>query len=320
MASAHRVSSFLGFSFSLLLTLATSADAVDLSPSTHTPIPGDFNGDGRMDALFQPLDEKIGGAIVLQDGQGNLTVVAQGWNPGYLGLDWSAGKSTLTTADLNGDGRDDVLVQPSHTPDAQVCANATSPTIAGCNAAVLITDPTAQLLKVSQLLPPGYLGLDWSAAVSQVTVGDFDGDHQKELLLQPVQPGAQGGIVHADLNGNLVAVVQALADGYLGRRWNATDVQLYVGDFNGDGRQDLLMQVKAGHSDPGAHLLLPYNTINVGVTPTGAVWAIERVNGATTLDYLKHGSNPGLDNFIQRTWKPGMSDEQLGDLVRRYDH
>lgn len=314
MASAQRVSSLPAFSLSLLMGLATTADAVDLSPSTHTTIAGDFNGDGRMDALFQPLDEQTGGAILLQDGQGNLTVVAQGWNPGYLGLDWSAAKSTLTTADLNGDGRDDVLVQPNQTPDAQTCAGAASPTVAGCNAAVLITDPTAQLLKVSQLLPPGYLGLDWSAADSQVMAGDFDGDHQKELLLQPVQPGTQGGIVHADLNGNLVAVIQALADGYLGRRWNATDVTLYVGDFNGDGRQDLLMQVKAGHSAPGesAYALLladpdgrftqiveTWNANDLGAdwNPTTHKILIEDANGDGMADIVLL-STDGSTNYV----------------------
>jgi RHS repeat-associated protein len=70
---------------------------------------------------------------------------------------------------------------------------------------------------------------------------------------------------------------------------------------------------------PGDHLLLPYNTINVGVTPMGAVWAIERVNGVTELDYLKHSSNPTFDAFVQRNWKPGMDASQIAPLIEKHD-
>src|SRR5882724_1633484 len=144
MSASPRASSLLAFGLSLSFTF-TTASAVDLNLKSQLAVPGDFNGDGRMDALLQPLTAVDQGAIVLQDGTGNLTVLAQGWDPGYLGLDWSTGASTLTTADLNGDGQDDVVVQPRK---------------AGGTGAVLITDPTVQFLQIAQLLPQGYLGLD----------------------------------------------------------------------------------------------------------------------------------------------------------------
>jgi RHS repeat-associated protein len=221
-----RRSSLLAFGLSLLLTSIT-AGAVDTDPRHTLAVPGDFNADGRLDALYQPLKPGSRGAIVLQDGTGHLTVVAQDWDPGFLGLDWSTGASTLTAADLNGDGQDDVLVQPVKT---------------GGTAAVIITDPTVQLLQISQLLPAGYLGLDWSSATHTVVPGDFDGDRHKELLLQAAKRGGTGAMLHADVNGQLVAVIQQFADGFLGRHWSAQDETLYVGDFNGDGRQDLLVQ------------------------------------------------------------------------------
>src|SRR5262249_11394647 len=144
--------------------------------------------------------------------------------------------STVTTADLNGDGQDDVLVQPTQ---------------AGNTAAVLITDPTVQLLHITQLIPANYLNLDWSSAAHQAIVGDFAGDHPKEIRLQGVQPGVPGAIVHADGAGHLIGILQSIPQGYLGRHWDAQDVTLYTGDFNGDGRADLLLQVNSASGIPG---------------------------------------------------------------------
>lgn len=230
--TATRRDSLLAFGLSLFFAYST-ASAVD--------IPGDFNGDGRMDVLLQPLTATQPGAIMLQDGTGHLTVLAQQWDAGYLGLDWSAADSYLTTADLNGDGQDDVILQSRK---------------AGQTGAVLITDPTIQLLHVIQLLPAGYLGIDWSSAANVITAGDFDGDRQKELLLQSTKKGGPAEMLHADATGRLVVAVQQFPDGFLGRHWDARDETLYVGDFNGDGRQDLLVQSRLGGKGESAYALL----------------------------------------------------------------
>jgi RHS repeat-associated protein len=293
-----RRNTLLFFCLSLLGTM-TTASAVDLGTATHQQIPGDFNGDGRIDALLQPLEAKGHGAIVLRDGTGQLRVVAQGWNPGYLGLDWSAFDSSISIADLNGDGLDDVLVQPMQ---------------AGGKASVLVTGPTAQLLRVAQVIPADYLGLDWSAPAHQAIPGDFDGDRRKELLLQAMNPGDEGAIVHADAAGRLMAVTQAFADGYLGRRWNATDVQLYVGDFNGDTRQDLLLQVRssAPAAAESAYALLladgdgRFTRINEtwNLHDLGADWdpathkiIIEDANGDGIMDITVRSLNPNGTNY-----------------------
>ena len=92
-----RRSSLLAFGLSMFCTF-TTAGAVDSDPS-HLSVPGDFNGDGRLDVLLQPLTAVGDGSLVLRDGIGRLSVVAQGWDPGYLGLDWSVTASTLATAE-----------------------------------------------------------------------------------------------------------------------------------------------------------------------------------------------------------------------------
>ena len=299
MFRSRRASSLSAFCLSLFLAM-TTASAVDLNPATHQQIPGDFNGDGRMDALLQPLDEATQGALVLQDGQGNLSVVAQSWNPGYLGLDWSVGKTWLTAADLNGDGQDDVLAQPVSS---------------GNNAAVLITDPSIQLLSVAQVIPVNYLGLDWSTAAHFAVAGDFDGDRHKEILLQAQNPGDLSAIVHADTTGRLVMISQNLPQGWLGRRWDAQDVTLYVGDFNGDGRQDLLIQVNPGEAKTGesayALLLADGNGQFTQVNETwnlndfGADWnpathrlVVQDANGDGIADIVLQSRDPKGTNYV----------------------
>ena len=308
MSALCRAPSLLAFSLSLFMTLGTATSASDMSAATHRQISGDFNGDGRLDALFQPLSAGGQGAIVLQDGTGQLTVMAQQWNPGYLGVDWSAKANLLTTADLNGDTLDDVLVQPM---------------ISGKTAAVLITDPTSQLLQVTQLIPVNYLGLDWSAAGTQAVPGDFDGDRQKEFLMQPARAGLAGGIVHADPSGRLVVVTEPLADGVLGRRWNAADVQLYVGDFNGDGRQDLLMQVRAGApaAPESAYALLladpdgrftriaetwDVNNLGADWNPATHKLSVQTIDGVTSLVLT---ATDGSSNYVFQANSAGLFDK-----------
>ncbi|HEX7966330.1 MAG TPA: RHS repeat-associated core domain-containing protein [Gammaproteobacteria bacterium] len=305
MAFIRRAHSLPAFFFSLLLTFST-AGAVDLDGS-HLAVPGDFNADGRLDVLLQPLTTRDRGSLVLQDGTGALSVVAQGWDPGYLGLDWSAGASVVTTADLNGDGQDDVLVQPART---------------GGNAAVLITDPSVQLLHVSQVIPANYLSVDWAAAAHGIVTGDFDGDRHRELFLQAMKRKGTGLIVHADAAGHLVGATQAFVDGYLGRFWSAADETFYVGDFNGDARDDLLVQSKRRGSGESVYALLladgagrftrlsqTWNNRDLGAdwNPATHVILIEDANGDGIMDITLRSKNGGTNSLFEGNTQGGFT-------------
>src|SRR5487761_396995 len=291
-----RFESVLVFCLSLLLTLGTGAVAA----STPQAISGDFNGDGRLDALMQPADDTGQTSIILSDSTGQLTIPGQTWNSGYLGLNWGQSNSVIHVGDLTGNGRDDVLVQSLTT---------------GGPSAVLLSDANGQFAAINQSIPTPYLGMDWSEASHQILAGKFGGGLQSEVLLQTAIPGGQNMIVQPNLQGMLLTTAQTWADGYLGLNWDAQDVTLYVGDFTGNGQDGLLMQQQssASASNPEPYtLLLPdaqgqFTQVNQtwGLNAFGANWSpstetlkIEDVNGDGIADIVLESKVAGGTNYL----------------------
>jgi hypothetical protein len=277
-----RSSSLLAFGLSFFCTFATGS-AVDLDVATHRLVPGDFNGDGLVDGLYQPLDSTQPAGIFFRDAAGDLSIPGQVWDTKYLGLDWSAGASVLHTADFRGLGRADILLQAARSDG---------------KGALLFATPDGQFLNIGQTLANPILGLDWSADSHLLYTGRFDGGPQSEVLLQSVSSGGLNAIVHPDPDGHLGQLVETWPDSFLGIPWNSSAASLYVGDFNGDGQDDLLVQMN--HPDPhaqGYFLLLAdpsgkFSTIKQswGANAFGADWnpathrlSVESIDGVTSI-------------------------------------
>ena len=109
---------------------------------------------------------------------------------------------------------------------------------------LLLTDSSGNVSAISQTVPNNYMGLVWSGGDHHLVVGDFNGDGHADLFLQPTYDGGTAAIVYADANGQFTssAPAQTWSDGYLGFNWAMTEANVYAGDFNGDGRADLLIQ------------------------------------------------------------------------------
>ncbi|MGD8689613.1 MAG: VCBS repeat-containing protein, partial [Gammaproteobacteria bacterium] len=189
---------------------------------------GDFNGDGQADLLLQSKQSGGSGGIVLSDANGDLTVFNQQLDDGFLGIDWSDAAHVAHIGDFNGDGCDDIFLQARSS---------------GGTNYLLLANSAGQFTAVKQHFTSNS-GYNWTLPNHQIIVGDFAGNGYDEILLQAVSTGGTSAIVAPSSNGTFGTVVQSWTDGYLGKDWSSTRANLYAGDFNGDGKDDIFAQAR----------------------------------------------------------------------------
>jgi len=214
---------------------------------------GDANGDGNVDILLQ---DATNGACYLwaMDGTaaGSASVLAGasgfvGWTPG---TQWRA----VGMADFNGDLNSDVLLQNTITGECYTW-----------------------LLNGSTLVGNGFLGWSPGAKWQARAIGDFNADGYADIALQDI---TNGDVYLWVLNGTATGASSVLASqsGFVGWRPPSPNWQLRdAGDYNGDGRSDLLLQNSA--TGECYAWLLDGKTLvgngSVGWTP-GSQWVARR--------------------------------------------
>lgn len=164
---------------------------------------GDYNGDRTSDILFR---NRATGAI-------GYWAIAQGSMREFVPLRWDLGLewqvvSSRNRSDLNGDGRDDILLRH----------------VNGALGMYLVTGPGAFQI---QWAPLGDLDPAWTVTGT----GDFSGDGAEDILVRQVSTGATR---YARMSG---AGIQAWVD-----LTASLDAGWYVGalgDFNNDGFTDI---------------------------------------------------------------------------------
>jgi FG-GAP-like repeat len=191
---------------------------------------GDFNGDGKDDILIQ---SSWGLGILTFDGSSSLiSLMAQPRNTWFGSWRWDAtvnpGRDKIQmVADLNKDGKADILVTSSW----------------GIGLLTLVGNSiNAYVAK-----PNGTRFGGWnfnSADNSFAGSGDFNGDGKNDVVIQ--SPWGLG-LLTFDGVSSLSALMMNPRDTWFGTwRWDATvnagrDKIQGVGDFNGDGKADLLV-------------------------------------------------------------------------------
>ncbi|MBI2778711.1 MAG: VCBS repeat-containing protein, partial [Gammaproteobacteria bacterium] len=121
---------------------------------------------------------------------------------------------------------------------------------------------------------------------------DFNGDGRTDLLVQAPNGSGTSYLFLADANNKYTAITQSWNVSYLGLNWGADASTLYAGDYNGDGRADLIVESKAAggrngliYSGPGGVMDTVYQTwdtpVPVGAAPTGLA-----TNSTTAVDAI----------------------------------
>lgn len=283
----------VGALLSVVLASAPATAAASWNSQEYDLYAGDYNGDGFDDILYVAVAANKMSGIALSDGT-SVNQPWQAWGSSYLGIQWSARQYRVVVGDFNGDGKSDVLLQR---------------TAAG-NHFVLLADANGRFSAINQTIGQSHLGLEWSADRRRATAGDFDGNGRDEVLLQGADVGTNNTIVASSSGGTFGTLMQAWSDTAFGIRWQASRATVYVGDFNGDGRQDLLVQARPDF------VLIDYEIpIPVPVYPPNY----------NAILYSQGGAMPFVDSFTTVArwsrfhngvdWSPLISNLVVGDVT-----
>ena len=248
-------------------TSPPTTPALGTVPAPARSVASDFNGDGRSDILWRSDGGALGtwlgqsGGSVVYNAAAGVVTVPTDWHVAGVG-------------DFNGDGRADILWRN----DAGLVGNWLGQANGGAS-----YNPAAGTVPV---------GLDWHIA----GVGDFNGDGRSDVLWRN-DSGAFGdwlGRADGSIAYNVAAGVTAVAN-----NWHIVG----IGDFNGDGRDDILWRDDSGAI--GNWLARPdgsfaYNAAAgvVGVPNDWHIAGIGDFNGDGRADLLWRNDNGLLGDWL----------------------
>jgi hypothetical protein len=228
---------------------------------------GDFNGDGKWDLLFSTYraDSMLGDVgVLINDGTGRFA-------SGSLGVATGLYASVLDTADLDADGRTDILLRAHSPTETHLLRNE--------------GNGTFSLLKKL----PG---------MNQVRIADINGDGLSDLLLGQGAMGFNGTLqVFLNTGGGLFGAATSYAVPASGGSYFDTRVRLFVADMNGDGAQDVVTLGSGLESTGRGTMQVFINDGSGALTPSPSpvsmprITAVSDVNGDGKADVLTNDSD-----------------------------
>jgi Subtilase family/FG-GAP-like repeat len=202
---------------------------------------GDFNGDGKTDFLRQEKgewdnDDGNTAGIYLSNGNGSFRL---GNLQDSIARDLKGDLSNLYLGDFNGDGRTDFLRQEKGMWDNDAFNTAN----------LFISTGNGSFTKYNIDIPNENYGL--KGDFTNLYLGDFDGDGKTDFLRQEKDwwDDDDDFTVEVFVNpvflaNGTVSFTRRLVPETLPSRMKGDYTNLYVGDFNGDGKADFLRQEK----------------------------------------------------------------------------
>ncbi len=249
-----------------LVASAAAGGGVQLAIQVRD-VASDFNGDGRSDVLWHSSTGRVTNWI----GQANGGFVGNFANAdGQAGTDWHV----MGVGDFNGDSRDDVLWRNN---DGSV-----TNWLSQANGSFTSNFANAY----------GQVDTSWSIA----GVGDFNGDGRDDVLWHSDTGRVTNWLaqVTGGFVGNFVN-----ADGQAGTDWHVVG----VGDFNGDGRDDVLWRNDDGSVTNWVGQANGGFTSNFGnaygqVDTSWSVAGVGDFNGDGRDDVLWHSDTGRVTNWL----------------------
>lgn len=268
--------------------------ATDWSAQDYDLYPGDFDGDGKTDVLYVAKDPAKASGIAKSDASGALNAPWQSWPSNYLGIPWSGNQYIAHVGDFNKDGQDDVFLQRSTPGDHYL----------------LFTDANGKLTGIAQTVSNSASGVTWSADKHRIIVGDFDGDDRSDLFLQARAATGIHALVIADIGGRFTSAQPQQSwtnDSWGVFNWSTQHSIIFAGDFNGDGRSDLLIQAKP------TIVLIDYDVpIPVPTHQPNTFGVVLSQGGASPFQQL--GVQPWSRDANGVDWSPNVTNVIVGDF------
>ncbi len=185
-------------------TITTNAQAGTIAAGWHYAAQGDFNGDGKTDLLM--LNDATHDVTVWEM---NGTSIATNQSVGTINA--GAGWQFANTGDFNGDGKTDLMFLNS------------------ANNGVAIWEMNGTQILASPQIGTINAAGGWHFAAT----GDFNGDGMTDLLFLN---SATSGVAIWEMNGTQVMANPQIGTINAAGGWHFAS----TGDFNGDGKTDLL--------------------------------------------------------------------------------
>jgi Tol biopolymer transport system component len=179
-----------------------------------------------------------------------------------------------------------------------------------------------------------FTGTNWERAMgwcnhsgAQVHIGDFNADGRSDMLCHDVNTGRKW-IAYANSSGQFTATNWELAMGWC----NHSGARVHIGDFNGDGRSDMLCHDTTGRqwvalaNGSGQFTGTTWSTTSSWCGHAGSELRVGDFNADGRSDMLCHdtsgrkwvafASATGTFSGTSRSWLPGAA-MQMADARRR---